>query len=264
MKAGWLIGFAILRSTGYWVWDIWKIMDCSVMWQELSRWNSSKACYREECENAHTPLNMRFRILNQKEYQDGTTARPVIKKNLEMRVYRSIYLFKFLIKKNDCDKEWLWRNLLWEHNDVKEGVMSWFQPIFSIRDPIEPSAAWHCLHIRLHNIYYLFIIIISFISKYKHSASFRFLIKRIDYCYLLFIKFIISFIYNYLNFIIIANTRIKWMFHLYKFLILSIMMKCEKSKKLSIRLRIKKTFNIKSNELIKTMNIINKYQMKIF
>ena len=54
------------------------------------------------------------------------------------------------------------------------------------------------------------------------------------------------------------------MFHLYKFLILSIMIKCEKLKKLSIRLRIKKVFNIKSNKLIKTMNIINEYQIKIF
>ena len=42
------------------------------------------------------------------------------------------------------------------------------------------------------------------------------------------------------------------------------MIKCEKSKKLSIKLRIKKTFNIKSNKLIKIMNIINEYQIKIF
>ena len=56
----------------------------------------------------------------------------------------------------------------------------------------------------------------------------------------------------------------KRMFHLCKFLILSITIKCEKSKKSSIKLKIKKTFNIKSNKLIKTMNIINKYQMKIF
>ena len=56
----------------------------------------------------------------------------------------------------------------------------------------------------------------------------------------------------------------KRMFYLYKFLILLIMIKCEKSKKLSIKLRIKKTFNIKSNKLIKIMNIINEYQIKIF
>ena len=37
------------------------------------------------------------------------------------------------------------------------------------------------------------------------------------------------------------------------------MMKCEKSKKLSIKLKIKKTFNIKLNKLIKVINIINKY-----
>ena len=36
-------------------------------------------------------------------------------------------------------------------------------------------------------------------------------------------------------------------------------MKCEKSKKLLIKLKIKKTFNTKLNELIKTINIINKY-----
>ena len=63
--------------------------------------------------------------------------------------------------------------------------------------------------------------------------------------------------YRYLNFIIIANTRIRRMFHLYKFLILSITIKCEKSKKLSIKLNIRKAFNIKLNELIKTINIIN-------
>ena len=40
--------------------------------------------------------------------------------------------------------------------------------------------------------------------------------------------------------------------------------KCEKSKKLSIRLKTKKAFNIKSNKLIKTINIINEYQIKIF
>ena len=54
------------------------------------------------------------------------------------------------------------------------------------------------------------------------------------------------------------------MFHLYKFLILSITIKCERSKKLLIKLKTKKTFNIKLNELIKIINIINKYQMKIF
>ena len=36
-------------------------------------------------------------------------------------------------------------------------------------------------------------------------------------------------------------------------------MKCEKSKKLSIKSKIKKTFNIKLNELIEIMNIINEY-----
>ena len=36
-------------------------------------------------------------------------------------------------------------------------------------------------------------------------------------------------------------------------------MRCERSKKLLIKLKIKKTFNIKSNKLIKTINIINKY-----
>ena len=41
--------------------------------------------------------------------------------------------------------------------------------------------------------------------------------KRINYHYLLFIKFIKTFIYRYLNFIIIANARIKRMFHLYNF-----------------------------------------------
>ena len=54
------------------------------------------------------------------------------------------------------------------------------------------------------------------------------------------------------------------MFYLYKFLILSIIMRYEKSKKLLIRLKIRKTFNIKLNELIEKMNIINKYQIKIF
>ena len=37
------------------------------------------------------------------------------------------------------------------------------------------------------------------------------------------------------------------------------MMKCEKSKKSSIKSKIKKMFNIKLNELIKTINIINEY-----
>ena len=36
-------------------------------------------------------------------------------------------------------------------------------------------------------------------------------------------------------------------------------MKCEKSKKLLIKLKTKKTFNIKSNKLIKIINIINEY-----
>ena len=49
------------------------------------------------------------------------------------------------------------------------------------------------------------------------------------------------------------------MFYLYKFLILLIIMKCEKLKKLSIKIKIKKTFNIKLNKLIKIINIINKY-----
>ena len=49
------------------------------------------------------------------------------------------------------------------------------------------------------------------------------------------------------------------MFHLYKFLILLIIIKYKKSKKLSIKLKIKKTFNIKLNKLIETINIINKY-----
>ena len=49
------------------------------------------------------------------------------------------------------------------------------------------------------------------------------------------------------------------MFHLYKFLILSITMKCERLKKLLIKSKTKKTFNIKSNKLIKMINIINKY-----
>ena len=51
----------------------------------------------------------------------------------------------------------------------------------------------------------------------------------------------------------------KRMFYLYKFLILSITMRCEKSKKLLIKLKIKKTFNIKLNKLIETINIINEY-----
>ena len=36
-------------------------------------------------------------------------------------------------------------------------------------------------------------------------------------------------------------------------------MKCERLKKLSIRSKIKKAFNIKLNKLIKIINIINKY-----
>ena len=36
-------------------------------------------------------------------------------------------------------------------------------------------------------------------------------------------------------------------------------MKYEKLKKLSIKIKIKKTFNIKLNKLIKIINIINKY-----
>ena len=51
----------------------------------------------------------------------------------------------------------------------------------------------------------------------------------------------------------------KRIFHLYKFLILLITIKYKKSKKLLIKLKIKKTFNIKLNKLIKTINIINKY-----
>ena len=42
------------------------------------------------------------------------------------------------------------------------------------------------------------------------------------------------------------------------------MMRCERLKKLSIRLKIRKAFNIKLNELIKTINIINEYQTRIF
>ena len=49
------------------------------------------------------------------------------------------------------------------------------------------------------------------------------------------------------------------MFYLYKSLILSIIRKCEKLKKLLIKSKIKKTFNIKLNKLIKIMNIINNY-----
>ena len=49
------------------------------------------------------------------------------------------------------------------------------------------------------------------------------------------------------------------MFYLYKFLILSIIMKCERLKKLLIKLKIRKTFNIKLNELIKVINIVNEY-----
>ena len=52
--------------------------------------------------------------------------------------------------------------------------------------------------------------------------------------------------------------------HLYKSLILSITIKCEKSKKLLIKLKTRKIFNIKLNKLIKTINIINKYQIKTF
>ena len=51
------------------------------------------------------------------------------------------------------------------------------------------------------------------------------------------------------------------MFYLYKFLILSITIKCEKSKKSSIKLKTKKTFYIKLNKLIETINIINEYQI---
>ena len=49
------------------------------------------------------------------------------------------------------------------------------------------------------------------------------------------------------------------MFYLYKFLILLITMKYEKSKKLLIKIKMKKTFNIKLNKLIKIINIINVY-----
>ena len=41
-------------------------------------------------------------------------------------------------------------------------------------------------------------------------------------------------------------------------------MKCKKLKKLSIKLKIRKTFNIKLNKLIKIINIDNKYQIKTF
>ena len=36
-------------------------------------------------------------------------------------------------------------------------------------------------------------------------------------------------------------------------------MRCERLKKLLIKSKIRKTFNIKLNELIKTINIINEY-----
>ena len=42
------------------------------------------------------------------------------------------------------------------------------------------------------------------------------------------------------------------------------MMRYKKSKKLLIKSKTKKAFNIKLNKLIKTMNIINEYQMRIF
>ena len=54
------------------------------------------------------------------------------------------------------------------------------------------------------------------------------------------------------------------MFYLYKFLILSITIKYKKSIKLSIKQKTKKAFNMKLNKLIKTINIINKYQIKVF
>ena len=41
-------------------------------------------------------------------------------------------------------------------------------------------------------------------------------------------------------------------------------MKCERSKKLLIKLKTRKAFNIKLNKLIKTMSIINEYQIKTF
>ena len=124
---------------GYQVRNVWRMIDCGVMWQGLSRWNSSKACYREECGDAHIPLSVRLRILNQKD---------------------------------DCDKEWLWRDLPWGHGDVKEGVVSWFQLTFLRRTARLGLAPWRYLHIRLHSMYYLFIAIIPCIPKYKHSASF--------------------------------------------------------------------------------------------
>ena len=46
MKAGWLIGFAILRSTGYWVWDVWRMMDCGVMWQECQEGTAASLLQR--------------------------------------------------------------------------------------------------------------------------------------------------------------------------------------------------------------------------
>ena len=65
-KAGWLIGFATLRSTGYWAWDVWTMM-----------------------------------IAVSSDKGNDVAA----EKNLEMRVYRSVYLFRFSVKKDDCDKE---------------------------------------------------------------------------------------------------------------------------------------------------------------
>ena len=41
-------------------------------------------------------------------------------------------------------------------------------------------------------------------------------------------------------------------------------MKYEKSKKLLIKSKTKRAFNIKLNKLIKTMSTINEYQIKIF
>ena len=49
------------------------------------------------------------------------------------------------------------------------------------------------------------------------------------------------------------------MIYLYKLLNLSIIIKCERLKKSSLKLKTKKAFNIKVNELIEIMSIVNEY-----
>ena len=39
------------------------------------------------------------------KYQKEITIKSIIEKNLKMRVYRSIYIFKFFVEKNKCDKK---------------------------------------------------------------------------------------------------------------------------------------------------------------